>query len=404
MKIKYWRLLVVLSGVIFFSPGGPVAVEAAAGLPVSRLQGLLNRTVSDAGIPGAVMAVQTPQGAWIGTAGKANLGTGQPMTADMQVRLASITKPFTATLIMKLMEEGKLALDDTIEKWLPGQVTGGVKITIQMLLNHTSGLFDPSNSDPNFTQYSWPTYPYKIWTSPDFLAHVNSQPIQGQGTYHYTNSGYYILGMIAEAAAGNPKDADPLAAMIQSRFFGPLNMGRTALTRGGFKTAPFTLDYSWLGSPYTETSDTSGWDLSWDWTAGSGVTTAADMLTWTQALFGGRVVRPETLNQMLTMTVPIDNTGALYGLGLVVCQRHPTFKERSIGHAGCNPGTHTEWDYLPDSQRTIFIALNRSDRPQPTDPVQVDDFKIMNSLIVGVANILNPSWSMPGINTLLLED
>ena len=394
----------IISWLIFFSPGGPVAVEAAAGLPVSRLQGLLNRTVSDAGMPGIIMGVQTPQGAWIGTAGKADLDTGQPMTADMQVRLASITKPFAATLIMKLVEEGRLTLNDSVEHWLPGQVCGGTTITVKMLLNHTSGLFDPSNSDPNFYQESWPVQPYRIWKSSDLLALVNAQSIQRQGTYHYTNSGYYILGMIAEAAAGNPKDADPLAAMIQSRFFGPLNMARTALTRSGFKTAPFTRDYSWFGSPFTQISDTSGWDLSWDWTAGAGVTTAADILTWTQALFGGRVVSPETLNQMLTMTVPMNVSGALYGLGLVVCQRHSIFQERSIGHAGCNAGTHTEWDYLPDSQRTIFIALNRSDQPKPTDPVQVDDFKIMNSLIVGVANILNPSRSMSCINTLLLED
>jgi len=85
-------------------------------LPAAELQALLNRSVSDDSVPGAVMAVETLNGVWISAAGKAGLATGQAITADMQVRIASITKVFTAALIMKLVEENKLSLDDTVEQ------------------------------------------------------------------------------------------------------------------------------------------------------------------------------------------------------------------------------------------------------------------------------------------------
>ncbi|MFC2000556.1 serine hydrolase [Chloroflexota bacterium] len=85
-------------------------------LLAAELQALLNRSVSDDGVPGAVMAVETPDGVWIGAAGKAYLAIGQAMTADMQVCITSITKVFTAALIMRLVEENKLSLDDTVEQ------------------------------------------------------------------------------------------------------------------------------------------------------------------------------------------------------------------------------------------------------------------------------------------------
>ena len=109
---------------------------------------MLNNAVSDGGIPGAVLAVKTRWGTWIGAAGKASLSANQAMTTDTQVRLAGVTKPFTAALIMRLIQENKLALTDTVEQWLPGQVipggdtTAAQKITVAMLLNHTSGLHD----------------------------------------------------------------------------------------------------------------------------------------------------------------------------------------------------------------------------------------------------------------------
>ena len=98
--------------------GNPTPTITLASLGPA-LQALLERSVSDAGVPGVILAVQTKDGVWIGAAGKAELDTDVPMTPDMQVRLGGVTKVFTAALIMKLVEENKIALTDTVEKWLP---------------------------------------------------------------------------------------------------------------------------------------------------------------------------------------------------------------------------------------------------------------------------------------------
>jgi CubicO group peptidase (beta-lactamase class C family) len=107
--------------------------------------------------------------------------------------------------------------------------------------------------------------------------------------------------MIAEAATG-----ETVANLTDQRFFFPLNMKRTALTRLGMKTEPYAHDYFWAEN---ELLDTSGWNLSWDWTAGSAVTFISDMLCRTQALLGGEVVSTTTLKQMTTPVPPAVEYG-----------------------------------------------------------------------------------------------
>jgi D-alanyl-D-alanine carboxypeptidase len=346
--------------------------------------------VSDAGVPGAILAVQTKDGVWIGAAGKAELETNVPMTPDMQVRIAGVTKVFTAALIMRLVEENKIALTDTVEKWLPALPPGTVpyseQITVAMLLNHTSGLSD-YEVDPYFIDlmlsdpyYAWPsdsTYYdeviYWIFDS-DFLP----------GTaFKYCNAGYYLLGKIAEAATG-----EPLEDAIRTRLFSPQSMSRTALTRSGQKTGSFPRDYCWVDAYYyggltsaSKLMDTSGWDLSWDWTSGSGVSTAQDMLTWTQAFIGGKVVNAQSLTQMTTPQDPAKT----YGFGLELFDSDPWFGEKMYGHGGENPGVLARWLYYPDSGRTIFIALNRFDS---LSPAQMDTALVADAILSGVSSIL----------------
>lgn len=146
-----------------------------------RFQALLDRSVSPTGLPGVVLALQDQDGVWIGASGQADLATGQPMTPDLQVRVASTTKIFTAALIMRLVDEGRLSLSDTVDKWLPRhQVIGGDTITIPMLLHHTSGLFDHETAELTF---NLPLQPDKPWTTAEVLNIVNAHPITGQGKY-----------------------------------------------------------------------------------------------------------------------------------------------------------------------------------------------------------------------------
>ena len=108
------------------------------------------------------------------------------------------------------------------------------------------------------------------------------------------------------------------------------------------------------------------------------------MLTWTRALFGGRVVNEATLKQMTTPIRPSTQ----YGYGLGVIGKDPFWGERLITHSGANPGVNTVWLHYPDSGRTIFVALNRQDYPNPSDPPPVDTDAVMTSILSGVRDIL----------------
>jgi D-alanyl-D-alanine carboxypeptidase len=336
------------------------------------------------------MAVQTKDGVWIGAAGKANLDANAPMTPDMQVRIAGVTKVFTAALIMRLVEENKIALTDTVEKWLPALPPGAVpssdQITVAMLLNHTSGLSD-YEVDPYFI-FLMLSDPYWDWApDPTYDEVIEGWMMDSDfppGTaFKYCNAGYYLLGKIAEAATG-----EPLEDAIRTRLFSPQSMSRTALTRSGQKTGSYPRDYCWVDAynypDLTGTSklmDTSGWDLSWDWTSGSGVSTAQDMLTWTRAFIGGKVVNAKSLTQMTTPQDPAKT----YGYGLELFDSDPWFGEKMYGHGGENPGVLARWLYYPDSGRTIFIALNRFDS---LTPPQMDTALVADAILSGVSSIL----------------
>jgi len=348
------------------------------GLPGRELQSLLDNSVGDDLVPGVVMAVETPDGVWIGAAGKANLATGENMIPDIQVRIASITKMFTATLIMKLVEENKLGLGDTVEQWLPDVIQNGSRVTVGMLLNHTSGIPDHEEELEFWDRLA--EDPNASWSSEDVLGFIHDKEFLFEpGTnWSYCNTGYYLLGMIAEAATGNNVSEE-----IDTRFFSPLGMDRTALTRAGEKTEPYAHDYSWF-KPYNQLTDTSSWNLSWDWTAGGAVTTAEDMLVWTRALFGGDVVGAGTLEQMTTPVFP----STLYGFGVFAVDKDPFLGERLITHSGSFPGVNAQWHHYPDSGRTIFVALNRQDFCfMELPPVNVD--AVMNAILTDVHDILN---------------
>jgi carboxyl-terminal processing protease len=360
---------------IRFGNGEDVELETAVWSAGPKFQEILDRAVSDEGVPGAVMALSSPTGSWVGAAGKADLSTDKAMTINTQVRIAGITKVFTSALIMNLVEEGRLMLDDTVEHWLPGALPiNGDKITIGMLLNHTSGIPD-HEAIVEWKQMILDN-PGASWTLENVLNILKghqSQFIEPGIAFTYCNTGYFLLGMIAQAATG-----DTVANETKRRFFQPLGMRRTALTPSGIKTEPYARDYARIGEALV---DTSGWNISWDWTAGSAVTSASDMLRWTGALFSGKVVNKTTLDQMLTPVAPATN----YGSGLMISPSSPQFfGEKTISHSGANPGVQTMWLHFPDSDRTLFVALNRFDEGM----AKVDSNAVMTSIINSVRDIL----------------
>lgn len=279
------------------------------------------------------------------------------MQPAMRFRVGSLTKQFTAALILKLAEEGKLTLDDTVRQWLPQlQLPYDKQITIRMLLNHTSGI-------PDFTTASfWNNLafpnPTRAWQPSELVALAKAGTSIQPGTiFSYCNTGYVLAGMIAEAAA-----QQPASAAMASRFFAPLRMVDTELATDSTFTGSFVHGY--LRLPGSQTvDDVSTWNPSFAWTAGSIITTGPDMLTWAAALFGGRVLSPSSLQNMLTPVAPSTEYGL--GLGLQQVADGRTF----IYHSGLIPGYNAVIAHHVPSGLTIFVLTNREDISQETNDI-----------------------------------
>jgi D-alanyl-D-alanine carboxypeptidase len=203
--------------------------------------------------PGATAYVAGPQGTWSGAAGIAEVATGQPMPVDARMRLESVSKIWTAVLVLQLAEKGQVGLDDTVARWLPGLLPFGDRITLRQLLPHTSGIFDNNDAvnhparvlarvkDPLLHAelvrlakrlQADPTiqFPPTVW-----IRLAATQPLYfppGTG-YHYSNIGFEVLGLVIERVTGRP-----LQAVYEERIVRPLGLGQTAYDPQGDMPAP----------------------------------------------------------------------------------------------------------------------------------------------------------------------
>jgi D-alanyl-D-alanine carboxypeptidase len=263
--------------------------------------------------------------------------------------VASITKPFVATVVLELVAEGKLTLDDTVEKWRPGLVPNGGALTIRELLNHTSGLYD-------FTEdLAWQRAtiadPLRVWLPRELVAVATSHPLYfPPGTdWHNSNTNYVVLGLVIEAATGMT-----VGHQLELRIFGPLGLGATSfpstietdgrLVHGNIGPASLPtltglFDVTSLLSP------------SGSWAAGAIVSNADNVTTFFARLLGGRVLRPDLLAAMRTVTPPAEN----YGLGLA---RVETPCGRAFGHNGDVPGYRTSVLARPNGSRVAVVMVN----------------------------------------------
>ena len=324
--------------------------STALQLPTAALQAMLDAQVAGSTqVSGALLAVDRDGDTWIGVAGKADTATGTTVQPVQRFRVGSLTKQFTAALVLQLVEEGKLTLDDTVHHWLPSlQLPYDQKITLRMLLNHTSGV-------ANFTtQTFWNDlafpYPYRAWQPVELIELAKAgTPTQPGTVFAYCNTNYVLAGMITEAATH-----ESVAAAMRRRFFIPLGMTGTELAADGTMTGNFIHGY--LKLPNSQTvDDVSTWNPSYAWTAGSLVTSVHDMLLWARALFGGRVLSATSLEAMLTPVAPSTEYGLGLGLNKVADGR--TF----IYHSGLIPGYSAIIAHQRESNLTIFIVTNRED-------------------------------------------
>jgi D-alanyl-D-alanine carboxypeptidase len=321
-----------------------VPVQAAA--PRAKLERQLARIVAR-GVPGAVALVRDDRGTWRAARGFADRNPRVRMTPEHSFRIGSLTKSYVAAVILELAGESKLSLDDSVERWLPGVVPNGAAITVRHLLNHTSGIF-------NFTEEPelYETYvadPLHAWTPLELLRlaarHSNLFPPGEE--WSYSNTNYIVLGLIAEAASGQP-----LEALLRERLFVPLTLTRTTFPADPALPAPFAHGYVRLGGAPV---DSTAVHPSFAGAAGAIVSTAADVARFYRELLGGRLLPPRQLETMRTLR--FINARFQYALGLEV-QRLKYGCAKAWGHTGSIFGYQTVAFNSIRGRRQVVLLVN----------------------------------------------
>ena len=349
-------------------PGGQALAQSAQSEITERLQTALDATVASAEtqFPGAILYVSHPrQGTWVGAAGVADIETGTPLGPDAKFRAGSIMKPFIATVVLQLVEEGRLSLDDAMTELLPGDVTSRFsnsdRITLRMLLNHTSGIPEWV-SGPVIERIV--ANPGKVWDVAEYFDLAAAQPATfapGEG-WSYSNTDYNLLGVIIERATGQSwRDA------VIERVIEPLGLANTSLPEPGNVgiEGAFMHGYRLVGD---DVVDLSFVDPSMAGAAGGGalVTTVTDLAAFMAALRAGELFEdPRTFAEMADF-VDAPDTGGLVGYGLGFQKYLLPGGVEMVGHLGGTGGYRSGTFYFPVLDLSMTFALSAQ-----SDPTQV---------------------------------
>jgi D-alanyl-D-alanine carboxypeptidase len=351
-----------------------------------ELQQMLANLVRGSGriAPGASAVVVGPRGTWVGAAGFADVSAKQRMLPDARVRLESVSKLWVATLILQLVGEGRLRLTDTVERWLPGLLPYGNRITVRELLNHTSGIVDTNDITHAPLHYlnqvrdaalrtellrvgrrlaADPAYPFpwQLWIRLAAALPLHSRP---GSAFHYSNIGYLIAGMIAQRAGR----AD-LVTLFRRRIIEPLGLTHTAYDPSPQITGPHAQGYS--VAAHGKLTNTTTWVQGLGANGGI-VSDASDEARFLQALMHGRLIRPAQLLALETPSSASLHTAAAaaYGLGTNIIQTGCA--GRGYNHEGGGSGFDTGVIVSPDGGRVAVLLLNGRTADDHGDLIALD--------------------------------
>jgi D-alanyl-D-alanine carboxypeptidase len=337
------------------------------------LQARLDRLRVRYGIPGISVAIIMRDGStWLGVSGLADVSTGRPVTRSTSFAIASISKTFTAALILALAEEGRIDLDAPVRSYLPTLKKVGSRVLVRQLLDHTSGLRDyffhatidrALLSDKD-----------RRWDSADALRYVGKAYFKPGAGWHYSNTNYLVLGLLAEEVGGKP-----LGDQIRARFLRPLRLDRTWYQPGepaevnvahGYRftspartAKPIDLSDGTPIVPFTAVITAAGG-------AGGFASDAHDLARWARALYGTALLAPETVARMIDDTATAAYKARVpYGLGV---QLIDIDGRRTLGHSGRLLGFRSAVRYLPDADVSIAVLTNQS---------RIDPGPILRSLL-----------------------
>jgi D-alanyl-D-alanine carboxypeptidase len=342
----------------------PASASAFTPQQLADFQQILQRDSQEAGYPGEVLGVwQHGNGGFVGTAGVSSLRSNAPISRRDHFRIGSVTKTFTATVVLQLAQHGQLRLSDHIDRFLDG-IPGGKHVTIKQLLNQTSGFPDLSNKLSNDVLAN----PHRQWNVRKLVVGSLRQQARvcAPGTcWHYSNVNYLTLGMIAAQASGMR-----VRDLLERGIFDRLGLRNTDLAPS--RPIPAPRAHGYLFNAANIPQDTTGWNFSWAWTAGSITSTLHDLRRYCPAMATGAGLLDKRMERkrlnFVDISPQVNTPGAGYGLGIFEL---PTAAGTFIGHDGAVPGYDTICLYSPQSKTTIVAFGTTSVELDPISPDRI---------------------------------
>ena len=346
----------------------------------TELQAVLDGVRRDLELPGVTAAVVLPGGGVIALAsGYDDLERRIEMRPESRLLAGSIGKTFVAAAVLDLANNGVLALDDPLSRWLGhedwfSRLPNAEAITLRMLLTHSSGIPDHVY-DPLFAQRLAASFtgsqadPDMQLSPPELIEYVlDDEPLRSAGDgYAYSDTGYILLGLVIERAAGRR-----FYDYVEERFVGPLDLRRTSPSD--------RRDLQDLAAGYVGPNDPFGvgerkvaegglliFNPASEWTGGGFVSTSQDLAHWARELYEGRALDGDYLEELLA-GVPTDDGRSEYGLGVSI---DTTALGPRYGHGGVMIGYNSRMDYYPRYGFALAAQVNtiRGDRAQVRDAV-----------------------------------
>ena len=360
MRVSHCLVALALAITGFRTPGGAQATRTN---PVSRdVIARVTDSIATAALkngPVAALSIAVVRGSdtvVMKGYGLADIENEIPATGQTVHRIGSVTKQFTAVAIMRLVEQGKLSLDDDVTKYVPNAPTHGRRVLIRHLLNHTSGIPSYTDVGPVFGRVMRTDLAHD-----SLLAIVRDDSLQFEpgSHFYYNNTAYYLLGMVIEKIAGKS-----YGEHLNEALFGPNRLSSTVYCSvapiikrraHGYERGPNGLvnaSYISMNLPYA---------------AGSLCSSVGDLVVWTRLLHAGKLVNPTSLSAMITPARLTSGRPMQYGFGLFM---DSLGSHRRVHHGGGINGFISELAHYPDDSLTIAVLANTS--PAPSEQIAAD--------------------------------
>jgi D-alanyl-D-alanine carboxypeptidase len=351
----------------------------------NALQAKLDEWHKAGNFPGATLGVALPNGESFGLAvGFSDRDAKTPMKPTDRMLAGSVGKTFAAATALQLIKEGKISLDDKIEKYLGrepwfARLPNAKEITVRQLMNHTSGLVRYEFKE-TFTK-DLTANPDKVWKPAELIAYLFDEkaPFEAGKGWDYSDTNYIVLGMIIEKVTGR-KFYDE----ANRRLLKPLKLTYTS-PQDGPRLKGLVQGYAGPNNQFggTDAMIVNGkfaFNPQFEWTGGGYVSTAQDLARWAKMFYEGKAFSADLVPQVVAgVSAPMLGRETTYGLAAII---RKTTAGTSYGHSGFFPGYLTDMMYFPDEKIAVAVQVNTSvgrSLGKPLSRVLVEAMEVIKS-------------------------